>query len=90
MQATSVQERHYQAAAVERAFERWEGGEKDTLVILPTGTGKTVVAGKTARRALDRHGRRTLFLAHREELIRQAVDKLGRFDLGGAVELADG
>jgi superfamily II DNA or RNA helicase len=85
----AVQERHYQSAAVEAAFARWEGGERDTLVILPTGTGKTVVAGKAARRALDEHGRRTLFLAHREELIRQAQDKLARFDLGCAVEMAD-
>ena len=71
----SVQERHYQAAAVDRSFERWAGGERATLVILPTGTGKTVVAGRAARRAIDRHGRRTLFLAHREELIRIAIDR---------------
>ncbi len=85
----AVQERHYQAAAVEAAFGRWEHGERDTLVILPTGTGKTVVAGQAARRALDRHDRRTLFLAHREELIHQACDKLGRFGLNCAIEMAD-
>ncbi len=87
--ANAVQERHYQTAAVEAAFGRWEHGERDTLVILPTGTGKTVVAGQTARLALDQHRRRTLFLAHREELIHQARDKIGRFGLQCAIEMAD-
>jgi ATP-dependent helicase IRC3 len=42
------------------------------LVALPTGTGKTVISGHLlARRAAP-----ALVLAHRDELIRQAVDKL--------------
>jgi len=47
-------------------------GTKRQLVALPTGTGKTVIFSTAAKR---RNGR-TLILAHRDELIQQAVDKL--------------
>ena len=42
---------------------------------MPTGSGKTVVAGEIARLAAGK-GSRTLFLVHRRELVRQAVDTL--------------
>ena len=42
------------------------------LVALPTGTGKTIIFTTVAKK---RNGR-TLILAHRDELIQQAVDKL--------------
>jgi len=42
------------------------------LVALPTGTGKTIIFTTVAK---NRNGR-TLILAHRDELIQQAVDKL--------------
>lgn len=48
---------------------------KSTLVVMPTGTGKTVVMGTTAQRW--RKGR-ILMIAHREELIYQAADKFSR------------
>jgi superfamily II DNA or RNA helicase len=56
---------------------------------MPVGTGKTVCAGLVARRALDELGRRTLFLAHREELIHQAATTLSRFGLECAIEMGD-
>ena len=43
------------------------------LGVLPTGAGKTVIFSRLAQ---DYQPRRTLILAHREELITQAVDKL--------------
>lgn len=82
-----IQDRAYQVKSRDRAFEEWEGGTPSTLLVLPTGTGKTVVAGMIHRRALDVHGRRGLFLAHREELIIQAEEKLSDFDLSCAVEM---
>ncbi len=85
----SVQYRQYQVDAADRAFEEWKGGVKATLAILPTGTGKTVLSGIVAKRARREFNRRTLFLAHREELITQAADKLARFELETAIEMAD-
>lgn len=46
-----------------------------TLAVLPTGTGKTIIFGHVARRW--KRGR-VLVMAHRDELIRQAADKVGR------------
>ena len=43
------------------------------LGVLPTGAGKTLIFSRLAE---DYQPRRTLILAHREELITQAVDKL--------------
>lgn len=86
---STVQDREYQVLSRDRSFERWQSGDQATLVILPTGCGKTVVAGMIARKAKDEFRRRTLFLAHREELINQAADKLGRFDLECAIEMGE-
>ncbi|VTS08171.1 DEAD/DEAH box helicase family protein [Gemmata obscuriglobus] len=37
--------RPYQKQSVDRVFGRFDAGEPSTLVILPTGCGKTVVFG---------------------------------------------
>lgn len=62
---------------------------KSTLVVMATGTGKTVVMSDIARR-WPRRLKRILMLAHREELIFQAQNKFSR--LCGepvGVEMAD-
>jgi superfamily II DNA or RNA helicase len=46
-----------------------------TLVVMPTGTGKTVLFADLIRRSFPR---RAMVLAHREELIWQALDKIKR------------
>ncbi len=48
-----------------------------TLAVLPTGLGKTILFADVIRRMHDR-GARTMVLAHREELITQAADKIRR------------
>lgn len=48
------------------------------LVVLPTGGGKTVVAAELVLRVLALYGGRALFLAHRQELVKQAWCKLVR------------
>lgn len=59
------------------------------LLVLPTGTGKTIVFSVLAQH-LVATGARVLILAHREELIRQAADKLRvATGLSAAVEKAD-
>lgn len=66
--------RDYQIEAVDAVQSEWEAGRKHTLLVIPTGGGKTIVFSELARREA-KHGR-VLILAHRDELIRQAADKL--------------
>ena len=67
--------RPYQAEAKTSVFEQWSKGFQKTLVVLPTGTGKTVVFAKIAEECV-REGSRVLILAHRGELLEQAADKI--------------
>lgn len=60
---------------------------RSTLVVMPTGTGKTVVMGQIAKHWPQG---RIMLIAHREELIRQAADKIGAIcSEQCGVELAD-
>lgn len=81
-------ERIYQAKAVDRTFGEYAKGRRSTLVVQPTGTGKTVVAAMLAGRMREERGLRTLFLAHREELINQALATFVRCGIDATVEMA--
>lgn len=65
--------RPYQQAAIDATRRQLEQ-YASTVVVLPTGLGKTVFAAKLIAE-WDRGN--TLFLAHTKELIAQAADKLG-------------
>ncbi len=81
--------RPYQQEAKEAVFEQWENGARRTLLVLPTGCGKTIVFAKITEECV-RHGDRVLILAHRGELLEQAADKIHKATgLGCAVEKAE-
>lgn len=67
--------RPYQEIAKDKVLTEWEVGHKKTLLVLPTGTGKTIVFSKIIEECV-RRGERVLILAHRGELLDQAADKL--------------
>lgn len=67
--------RPYQQAAKAAVLDEWDRGVDKTLLVLPTGTGKTIVFSAVAEEAVKRGGR-VLILAHRGELLEQAADKL--------------
>lgn len=80
--------RPYQQAARDAIHTEWDAGRARTLLVLPTGTGKTIVFASVAADQV-RAGDRVLILAHRGELLEQAADKLRRATgLGSAVEKA--
>lgn len=91
-----------EALAAQRAAG--DAGAAQQLVVLPTGSGKTIVAAIDMRRVVEATGRGAIFLAHRDELIRQPEEKIpyawpdveigvvqgmsGRFEFGKPVTLA--
>lgn len=81
--------RSYQQEAREAIFEQWDSGVLKTLLVLPTGCGKTIVFAKVTEDCV-RRGDRVLILAHRGELLEQAADKIRQSTgLGCAVEKAE-
>ncbi len=67
--------RKYQNEAKSAVLSEWDKGNRKTLLVLPTGTGKTVVFASVAE-FLVKNGERCLILAHRGELLTQAEDKI--------------
>ena len=70
--------RPYQDEAVAAVWHAAQRGLKRPLIALPTGTGKTIVFALL----LQQRPGRALVLAHRDELIEQAMDKLHWIDPG--------
>ena len=80
--------RPYQAEAKAAIFHEWENVNR-TLLVLPTGCGKTIVFAKVAEECV-KQGKRVLILAHRYELLQQASDKIQQSTgLCSAVEKAE-
>ncbi|MBT0946930.1 DEAD/DEAH box helicase [Streptococcus lutetiensis] len=81
--------RKYQEEARKAVQREWDDGRKRTLLVLPTGCGKTIVFSKIIEDRV-RLGERVLVLAHRSELLEQASDKLKTATgLGTALEKAE-
>jgi superfamily II DNA or RNA helicase len=84
-----MQLRPYQLEAKDAILAEWDKGIKNTLLVLPTGTGKTIVFSGVIEDCV-REGERVLVLAHRGELLDQAADKLAKSTgLGCATEKAE-
>lgn len=84
-----MQLRPYQEEARLKVQEQWDGGVNKTLLVLPTGCGKTIVFSKIIEDRV-KLGERVLILAHRSELLEQASDKLKKSTgLNTALEKAD-
>jgi superfamily II DNA or RNA helicase len=73
--------RPYQRDAIDAVLAARRSGVRRMVVCLPTGAGKTVIFSHLARLAR----RQVLVLAHREELLGQAREKLERAMEGAAV-----
>lgn len=67
--------RPYQAEAKQAILAAWDEGYRKTLLVLPTGCGKTVVFYPVTENQVHR-GHRVLIMAHRGELLDQAADTL--------------
>lgn len=77
--------RPYQEKAVSSVSEQWLE-HPSTLLVMPTGTGKTVAFTEIIKRNLPG---RAIIVAHRSELVYQAVEHLRRRCVEAHVEMAD-
>lgn len=86
-----IEGRPYQVKGCDAVHSQFAEGVNSTLLVAATGTGKTVMAGLIIEQWLFEHGTKVLFLAHRDELIKQAARTLGEegFGFDVAIEKAD-
>src|SRR5439155_18258929 len=66
----------FQREAKEAVLRHWEKGNRAALVSLPTGSGKTIVFSDILQSSLSASNDKGLVLVHRDELLRQAIEKL--------------
>lgn len=67
--------RDYQQSLIQQVFAQWHSGHRRVMLQLATGGGKTVLFSALAREFTAK-GEGVLVLAHREELLTQAKEKL--------------
>jgi DNA repair protein RadD len=73
----AIQDWYFQADAVQSVFDYFVKDQGNPLVVMPTGTGKSVVIAKLIARILREYPRqRLLCFTHVKELIKQNSDKL--------------
>jgi superfamily II DNA or RNA helicase len=85
--SNAIKLRDYQREAIDAVFEAWTDGMQRPAIVLPTGAGKTVVfaslikefrsarGSELTHRGYD-YGDRVIVLAHRDELVDQAMAKI--------------
>lgn len=80
---TEIKLRGYQRDAIDAVFKAWADGMRAPAIVLPTGAGKTVVFSALVREwrhdtqyTKTTQGQRVMILAHRDELVDQAIAKL--------------
>ena len=79
--------RKYQKEAVEAIHNNFKNNN-ESLLVLPTGSGKTNVFSQIAKDYIEQ-GKKVLILAHREELILQAKNRLkDDFNVSAGIEKA--
>lgn len=88
MRDHGIDYRPYQIEGRDATFRDLDAGGTSTLVVMPTGTGKTVLAGMMVEESIKRK-QITLFVAHREVLIKQAAKTFAAFGFNTYVEMGD-
>jgi len=80
--------RPYQSRSAEDIRAAFLQGIRSVMLVSPTSSGKTVTFSYIAKGAAAR-GNRTLILAHRDLLIKQASGKLSEYGVSHGIEMAD-
>lgn len=85
--AGAVEERAYQDEAIVSLRRSIATGHKSPILQQATGTGKTTVAAKIIKNAVEK-GKRVLFLATRRELVYQASERFTSFGIRNGIIMA--
>lgn len=72
--------RPYQEKLVKDTYEQWNAGKQFVAMVSATGSGKSMTLTAIVRSERDR-GQYVLVLAHRQELITQLSDTMGRMEI---------
>lgn len=70
--------RHYQKTACQIVWGDFKRGELSSLIVLPTGSGKSPVAAELCRGAVEDNKGRVIVLSHRKELLSQTSATIQR------------
>ncbi|MCL1493990.1 MAG: DEAD/DEAH box helicase family protein [Pseudanabaena sp. Salubria-1] len=73
-----IEIRDYQQEGIDKIYGVWNSGVTKVMFQMPTGTGKTVVFNQIVKQELEKKST-VLIVAHREELIRQNVERLWEY-----------
>jgi len=76
--------RDYQESAVQAVRDSFRAGHRRTLLVSPTGSGKTVIFSYIAA-GMARNNKRILIVAHRRELLKQISNALKKVGVAHAV-----
>lgn len=72
--------RPYQIEGIKRVYERYSNGHRKALLVMATGTGKTRTVIALSKGMMEANwAKRVLFLADRDELVRQAKEDKNSF-----------
>jgi DNA repair protein RadD len=74
--------RPYQEDVIAEYEQTIANGTRRIILVAPTGSGKTVIACEIIKRAMHK---KIVFIAHRDELLTQARDKLKSFDVTAGI-----
>ncbi|MGB4825624.1 MAG: DEAD/DEAH box helicase [Leuconostoc mesenteroides] len=72
--------RPYQEKLVKDAYHQWDAGKQFVAMVSSTGSGKSMTLTAIVAKERDR-GQYVLVLAHRQELITQLSDTMGRMEI---------
>jgi len=82
--AKSITLRDYQTDLIGRIEASVASGVRRIIIVAPTGSGKTIIGSEIVNRAVAAY-KTVLFVAHRNELLSQAKDKLSKFGIAASV-----
>lgn len=68
--------REYQQQALDNIEQNLKLGDNKQVIVLATGTGKTVIFAHEILTRIEATNKKALVIAHREELLNQAEDKI--------------